>query len=66
MRKIVEYSIISAKDPQEVEEAVRAALEGGWQPFGGISRADEGTPYYDTYFAQAMVKYEELPVKEEK
>jgi hypothetical protein len=33
---IIEYFVIFADDPQELQDAVNEALQNGWQPLGGI------------------------------
>jgi hypothetical protein len=49
-RRIIAYKVLSARDAQGLEVAVRAALDGSWQPFGfPFSHKD--------FIYQAMVQY---------
>ncbi len=60
---ITDYQVVESGDEDELSKEVKAAIEDGWQPFGGLSVTvwfdiewtDE--PVY--WYAQPMVKYVE-------
>jgi len=52
MKRIVNYSIIVGGDVESVEAGVKAKLEDGWQPLGGLSQGSKD-------LLQALVKYED-------
>lgn len=63
-RAITEYKIVAGPEYHNVADAVRQAMNEGWQPFGGVSVSITHLPdpmreYRLTVrFAQAMVKYD--------
>lgn len=59
MAPTTDYTIISAKTVEELQTAVKAAVATGWQVYGGLVYAPNGTNRpgtRDIYFYQALVK----------
>lgn len=56
MKKIIEYTIVSAPDEQKLAFNVMEAVKKGWQPYGSL--AIVSVPRVIS-FNQALVKYEE-------
>lgn len=58
MLKIIDWTFASSEDPKRLQEEVRARMECGWQPFGGMTGIayPEGVAWHIEY-CQAMVKY---------
>ena len=60
---ITDYHIVEAGDDDELEDAVKIAIQDGWQPFGGVAVTSfydldwHDEPFY--WYCQAMVKYGE-------
>ncbi len=52
MRKIIEYTIVSSQNIEDLEFIVTKGLREGWQPYGGIGITK-------THAIQPMVKYAE-------
>ena len=49
------YQIITARDTDELEEKVRAAIYGGWFPQGGVCVASKDSLASDIFY-QAMTE----------
>ncbi len=60
---ITDYQVVESGDDEQLAEAVKVAIQDGWQPFGSIAvtsffSLDWGDePFY--WYCQAMVKYAE-------
>jgi hypothetical protein len=37
MKKILKYRVLAANSQKQLEIAVNAAIQEGWQPFGGVA-----------------------------
>ena len=61
-RKIVEYVVLIKSTPERLDDLVNVHLTDDWQPLGGVSTLVK--PNGDTYFIQALVKYEESQEEE--
>ncbi len=54
---MTQYNILTAKTAVKLVALVQAAIADGWQPWGGVSVALNGSPEHgDLVYAQAMVK----------
>ena len=54
---MTEYNILTARTAAKLVALVQDAIAGGWQPFGGVSVALEGSPDHGwLVFAQAVVR----------
>lgn len=52
-----EYKIITAPDPDCLEEVVNSEIAEGWEPLGGVSVSlSESEEYRYERYAQAMTK----------
>jgi len=60
MKEIIGYKLACCYDSGEMTNTVVKEMKNGWHPFGGIgySRNED-----EEKFVQALVKYEEEPVK---
>ena len=68
MRKIIDYTVITACDSGALTDSVFEHIEEGWEPLGGVSLAyernihrelgpgDKNLPNDFQHYAQAMVK----------
>ena len=56
MRKIKQYKAVSDTYVCNLTTKVETEMKNGWQPFGSIAGKQ-------SEFAQALVKYEEEPIK---
>ncbi|MEM7430008.1 MAG: hypothetical protein AAF441_28405 [Pseudomonadota bacterium] len=58
--EIVDYLVISKNSPRQLGDAVRRAMQKGWQPQGGVavSVAVHLGPQHDK-FCQALVKFQQ-------
>jgi hypothetical protein len=70
MKKIEQYTVLTAPDSFSLAAVVGRAILDGWQPFGGVSHDMNaaraglvGTNGYPAVFAQAMVIYAKAPTK---
>lgn len=55
-KKIVEYTLATARDAPELNDVVNVLIEEGWQPYGmPVIHWDEDNY---TVYAQAMVRFE--------
>lgn len=65
--KITAYTILSALQDNTLEVLVMKAITEGWQPLGGVAMLeiadDQEIGGCGAIVAQAMVRYEELPVE---
>lgn len=55
-KAVIDYKLLYADKPNELQTAVREALAKGWQPQGGVQVERVG---YNHGFYQAMVLYPE-------
>lgn len=61
-KKITDYNIIKSREISHLIRLVKAEMEDGWSPLGGVSEDTTGANYGQVHHhscAQAMVKYEE-------
>jgi hypothetical protein len=73
MNKIIDYTVVSARNSGALVDAVFDLIEDGWQPLGGVCLAYERNIHRDIglgdvnlpndfeHYAQALVKYEMFP-----
>ena len=63
-KTIVSYSVIEAKDPKALVDAMHKALAEDWEPIGGIavvSSALSGTRYLQSLVLRGTVDDNEMP-----
>jgi hypothetical protein len=61
MKNIIDYQITSSASEQSFTLMVKELMKKGWQPYYGLIIKEEDRPGSpkNTWFYQAMVKYEE-------
>lgn len=57
--KIVEYTIATGLDSEEIADEVRGLIGEGWQPLGGVCHTQVRPQQQEDadWYCQAMVKY---------
>jgi hypothetical protein len=57
MKNILDYQLVTASQPQELQNRVREAMNKGWTIWGGVQCFPSETLIRGTLFLQAMVKF---------
>ena len=55
--KIIDYKVITCSKLSTLQEAVKTAMDIGWQPIGGMVTMGHYTDYFQTMVKYADVKY---------